>query len=101
MRRPRDVGAGLGLAPGQRVQPVRRSRPHQLVPGRMELDLVDAVPVAVVGAQHGRVLVRLDAPADRLRRPQIAPSSRASSAAQSAPSRCSASTSGRSASKTL
>ena len=41
-------------------------RVHQLVPGRMELDLVDALAVAVVGAQHRRVCVRQPAPFERL-----------------------------------
>ena len=63
-----DVGAGPRLAPGQRVQAVADPDPHQLVPGAVELDLVDAVAVAVVGAQLGLVLVRLEAPADRLAR---------------------------------
>ena len=63
-----DVGAGPGLAPGRGVQAVADADPHQLVPGGVELDLVDAVAVAVVGAQLGRVLVGLDAPADRLPR---------------------------------
>jgi hypothetical protein len=34
---------------------------HQLVPGRVEVDGVDAVPVAVVGLQPRRVLVCLRA----------------------------------------
>ena len=91
----RDVGARLRVAPGRGVQAVRDPDPHQLVPGGVELDLVDPVAEAVVGAELRRVLVRLDAPADRPRRPQRAPSSRASSSAQSAPSRRSASTSSR------
>jgi hypothetical protein len=32
---------------------------HELVPGGVELDLVDAVPEAVVGAQLGREAVGL------------------------------------------
>ena len=63
-----DVGAGPGLAPGRGVQAVADADPHQLVPGGVELDLVDAVAVAVVGAQLGLVLVGLGAPADRLPR---------------------------------
>ena len=39
---------------------------EQAMPGRMEVDLVDPVPVAVVGAQDGRVGVGLDPPGDRL-----------------------------------
>jgi hypothetical protein len=40
--------------------------PHQFVPGAVELDLVDPVAVAVVGLEDGLLLVRLEAPADRL-----------------------------------
>ena len=62
----RNMAAGPLLRPGQRVQSVRDGDVHQLVPGGVELHLVDAVAVAVVGAQLGRVLVRLPAPLDRL-----------------------------------
>ena len=54
-RRARDVRAvAVGRATAARA--ARRSTPsaHQLVPGRVELDLVDAVAVAVVRAQHRR-----------------------------------------------
>ena len=61
--RARDVGARLGLAPRQRVQPEADPLRHQLVPGRVEIDLVDAVPEAVVRLQRRLVLVRLTAPA--------------------------------------
>ena len=75
-RRAGDMGAGARFAPGHRVQPVADPDPHQFVPGAVELDLVDPVAVAVVGAQLGLLLVRLEAPADRLRRaadrPQLA-----------------------------
>ena len=67
-RRAGDMRARLRLAPRQRVQAEADPGTEQLVPGRMELDLVDAVAEAVVGAQLRRVLVRLEAPADRLRR---------------------------------
>ena len=60
------MGAGLGLAPGQRVQAVGDVHRHQLVPGRVELDLVDPVAEAVVGAELRRVLVRQPAELDRL-----------------------------------
>ena len=67
---------GRGSRQGERVQAVADADPHQLVPGGVELDLVDAVAEAVVGAQLGRVLVRLEAPSgSRLGAPQIAPSS--------------------------
>ena len=52
-----DVGAGLRLAPGEGVELVRDAEPHQLVPGGVELGLVDPVAVAVVGAELRRVLV--------------------------------------------
>jgi hypothetical protein len=61
------VGSGLRLAPRKSVQPVADPDPHQLVPRGVELDLVDPVPVPVVGSKHRLVLVRLEAPADRLR----------------------------------
>ena len=65
-RRPRHVGAGAWLAPWQRVQAVGNRQLHEPMPGRMKLDLVDALAVAVVGAQHRRKGVGLDAPVDRL-----------------------------------
>ena len=48
---------------GSACSPCSTAASHQLVLGRVELDLVDAVAEAVVGAQHRRVLVGLDAPA--------------------------------------
>ena len=91
---------GRGSVHGKRVQPVRDRHLEQLVPRRVELDLVDPVPVAVVGPQHRRVLVRLPAPLERLAAGDLAERAGALGA-QSAPSRSSASTSGRSCSKTL
>ncbi len=67
-RGPGDMGAGLGLAPGKRVHPEGDAAAEQLVPGGVELDLVDAVAEAVVCAQLRRVLIRLGAPANRPRR---------------------------------
>ena len=64
-RRACDLCAGPGFAPGERVKAVLDARPHQQVPGRMELDLVDSVPEAVVGAQPRRLLVREAAPLER------------------------------------
>ena len=68
--------AGLGRADHVRARPVVGPRrgvqsvadrdPHQLVVGRVVLDLVDAVSVAVVGAQDGPVAVGQLAPASRL-----------------------------------
>ena len=76
LRRPRDVGAGTGFAPGRGVQAVADPDSHQLMPGGVELDLVDPVAVAVVGAQLGLSLVGLHSPLDRLARaadrPQLA-----------------------------
>ena len=45
---------------------------HERVPRGVELDLVAAVAEAVVGVQHRRVLVGLDAPAHRLAAPERA-----------------------------
>src|SRR4029079_6588857 len=50
-RRASRVGAGPWLAPGERVEAVTDSDLHQLVPGRMELDLVDPLTEAIVRAQ--------------------------------------------------
>src|SRR5256884_9479357 len=60
--------AGPRLAPRQRVEAMPYRHSHELVPCRMELDLVDAVAEAVVGAQLRRVGVGLEAPVDRLLR---------------------------------
>ncbi len=48
--------------PRQAVQFVLHAHLHQLMPGGVKLDLVDAVAVAVVGAQHRLVLVGQPAP---------------------------------------
>src|SRR5581483_11992902 len=63
-----DVRPGTRLAPRPAVQPVRDGDRHQLVPGGVERDLVDAVAEAVVRAQLGGMPVRLEAPRDRLLR---------------------------------
>ncbi len=101
-RRAGDVGAGAGLAPGHRVQPVVDPDPHQLVPGGCRTRPRRS------GGRSGRgSAARAFARWPRSpsgssgAEPQIAPTSRARSSAQSAPSRRSASTSGRSASKGL
>ena len=57
-RRPGDVRSGAVVPPRGGVQPAGHRDPHQLVPGRVELDLVDAMAVAVMGPQSRRVLVR-------------------------------------------
>ncbi len=51
------VRAGPVVPPGGGVQAVPDGGAHQLVPVRVELDLVDPVAEAVVGAQHRRILV--------------------------------------------
>ncbi len=65
-RRPRHVGAGPRLAPGEGVEPVLDPERHQRVPGGVEFHLVDPVAVAVVRPQDRRMLVRLESPGDRL-----------------------------------
>ena len=67
-RRPGDVGAGPGLAPGHRVQAVGDADRHQLMPGAVEDDLVDPVAEAIMGAQLGALLVGLETEADHPRR---------------------------------
>src|SRR5512146_1060330 len=58
--------ARLWIAPGCGMQSPADSAAHQLMPGRMKAHLVDAMAVAVVGAQLGRVAVGLLAPGDGL-----------------------------------
>ncbi len=43
---------GRGSRQGSACRPCADAEPHQLVPGGVELHLVDAVAVAIVGAQH-------------------------------------------------
>ncbi len=62
---PDDVDAGSGIDPGQSVDLLGDRPAHQLVPGGMELDLVDPVAEAVVAVQHRRVLVGLLAEPER------------------------------------
>ncbi len=56
--RPRHVRPGRVIQPRRPVQALADRGGHKLVPGRMELDLVDAMAVPVVRAQHRRMLVR-------------------------------------------
>ena len=51
------VGAGAGMPPREARDLVPDRQPHQVVPGRMERDLVDAHPVAVEGPELGRMPV--------------------------------------------
>ena len=65
-RRPRDVRARPLVHPRQRLQARPEPEAQQRVPGRMELDLVDPLAVAVVRPQDRRVLVRQPPPLQRL-----------------------------------
>ena len=51
------MGAGLRVHPGQRRQAVLDGGAHQLVVGGVEVHLIDALPIAIMGAQHRLVLV--------------------------------------------
>ena len=64
---------GRGHAHGRAVDSIFHRQPHQMVPCRMEFDLVAPPPVAVVRLQHRRTLIRLHAPLDRLRGTGLAP----------------------------
>ena len=66
----RDMCSRTRLRPGERVQPVPDGEAHQLVPRRMELDLVDPLAEPVVRPQLRRVLVREPPPLERLARQQ-------------------------------
>src|SRR5205823_3433135 len=63
---PRPASARARVAPGERVQLVGDGETQERMPGGVELDLVDAVAVAVVGTEDRRIGVRLHAPAERL-----------------------------------
>jgi hypothetical protein len=60
------VRAGSRVDPRQRLEAGVEAEPQQRVPGRVELDLVDPLAVAVVRLQARRVLVREPAPFERL-----------------------------------
>lgn len=60
------VCSRLGVGPGVGVHAGANSDSHQLVPGGVELDLVDALPEAVEGPERGRVLVGQAPELDRL-----------------------------------
>ena len=62
LRRARHVRAGALGRPRRAVQAVFDGDAHQLVVLRQVVDLVDAVAVAVVRAQHRRVLVGQPSP---------------------------------------
>ena len=72
-RRARDVRARPLVHPRQRVDLRLEPEREQRVPGRMKLDLVDPLAVAVVRPQHGRVLVREPAPVERLPAERLSP----------------------------
>ena len=65
-RCPRDVRTGPLVDPRERLHARLETEPEQRVPGRMELDLVDSLAVAVVRQELRRVLVREPAPLERL-----------------------------------
>jgi hypothetical protein len=60
-----DVRAALGLGPGEVVEAILDGMLHQLMPGGVEVHLVDAMAEAVVGAEDWRILVGLEAGADQ------------------------------------
>ena len=96
-RGPRARPAGRS-AHGRAGQALADRDLHQLVPGRVELDLVDAVAVPVVGEQARLVPVGLVGPALRLGACRPAgPAGAGRPAAQPAPSRATASSSAASA----
>src|SRR5689334_117499 len=75
-RRPDHVRTAARIPPGQAVDPPLDRAAQQPVPRRIELDLVDPVAVAVVGAEDRdvalgapAVLERLDAPGHGARLP--------------------------------
>ena len=70
--RPSDVRARLRLDPRQRVHPRLEPEPEQRVPRRVELDLVDALAVAIVRPEPRRMLVREPAPFERLAAERLA-----------------------------
>jgi hypothetical protein len=53
------VGAGLRVGPGQRVSFAAEDERHELMVGRVKLDLVDAVAEAVVRRELGQMPVGL------------------------------------------
>src|SRR5439155_991102 len=67
------MGARPRHAPRQRVKAVTDRDLHELMPGWMELHLIDAVAEAVVRVQLRRILIGLEAPADRLLGPGQVP----------------------------
>ena len=60
-RAARHLRAGQRLAPREVVDRRRHGEAHHLVPRGVERDLVDPVPEAIVGAQLGRMAIRLAA----------------------------------------
>ncbi len=83
------------LAPGKRVQRVLDAEPEQLVPRGVELDLVDPLAEAVVGAEDRRMLVREPSELERLAAAEPPERGATLLGIARAPSRRSASTSGR------
>ena len=67
LRRAHDMGARPVVGPRGGVQAMGDRRAHQLVIGRVEFDLIDAVPVTVVGVQDRAITVGQRTPALGLR----------------------------------
>ena len=98
----RHMRALARIGPGRRMKPVLDRGLHQRMVGGMEADEIDAPPVAIVGVELGRVLVRERPELQKLGRPGAGPEGfRAHRSAQPAPSRATASFSAASESKRL
>jgi hypothetical protein len=67
-RAARDLRAGTRIVPAQRMSLVADGERHQVVPGRMKIDAVDAVAESVVGAQLGQMPIGLAGELLHLRR---------------------------------
>jgi hypothetical protein len=63
-RGPCGMSAGPGVPPWQRMQAIADRHLHELLVGRVELDLVNAVAEPVVSPELWRVGVGLETPAD-------------------------------------
>src|ERR1044072_7407435 len=70
------MGSGPRVLPRGGMKLVLHRRPQQLMPGRVELDLVAPAPEAVMGLQPRRVLVGGRAEGDQPRRARQRPDCR-------------------------
>ena len=68
-----DLGTRPRIGPGQRVDLLGHREPHQLVPGRVEVDLVDPVAETVVRPELGRVAIGLPGERPDVRAPDCPP----------------------------